>query len=122
MEQRLPPATEAALYRIIQEALTNVARHARATTCRVSIRRTPGRVVVSVEDDGVGLAVGQNGSPVVDQPGLGLISIRERASLLRGVVRMESGPGRGTRLVVELPTADRPAADETAPFQELAGV
>jgi signal transduction histidine kinase len=107
MEARLTPETEATAFRIVQEAVTNVAKHAAATTCRVSLGRHGDTVLVTVEDDGVGFnAVNtqQQGARV----GLGLIGIRERALQLRGTLRIQSGPGTGTKLTVELPACARP--------------
>jgi signal transduction histidine kinase len=100
--ERLPPEVEASAYRIAQEALTNVAKHARATACRVYLQRLTNTVLMTVEDNGVGFdpaAVDRAGA----RAGLGLISIRERASQLQGTVRLESTPGKGTRLTIELP-------------------
>ena len=108
MPERLTPETEAAAYRIVQEALTNVAKHAQATMCRVYVQRLPNTVLITIEDDGAGFdstaAQGAEG-------GLGLIGIRERVSQLQGTVRLESAPGKGTRLTVELPARSRPSAD-----------
>ena len=102
MDERLAPGLEASAYRIIQEALTNVAKHARATSCRVYLQRLPTTVLVTIEDDGAGFDEAEVASAGA-RAGLGLIGIRERAKQLRGTVRLESAPGRGTRLTVELP-------------------
>jgi signal transduction histidine kinase len=101
MEGRLAPEIEAAAYRIIQEALTNVAKHAKATECRVRLIRLPEALRVIIEDNGSGFTPGAHRS--ADRRGLGLISIRERASHLQGTVQIDSAPGRGTRVIVELP-------------------
>jgi signal transduction histidine kinase len=106
MEERLTPEIETSAYRIVQEALTNIAKHARATACRVYLQRLPHTVLITIEDNGAGFDPGD-----VQRPGgaggLGLIGIRERASQLRGTVRLESAPGKGTRLTVELPARAR---------------
>jgi len=113
MDDRLAPETEAAAYRIVQEALTNVAKHARATTCRVYLQRLPNTVLVTIEDDGAGFdAAGVERAG--GRAGLGLIGIRERATQLRGSVRLESAPGKGTRLTVELPARARASVNEAA--------
>jgi signal transduction histidine kinase len=120
MEQRLSPETEAAAYRIIQEALTNVARHARATKCRVYLQRLPNTVLITIEDDGAGFEPAEAdraGAP----RGLGFIGIRERAAQLRGTVRLESAPGKGTRVTVELPAAAR-IPDEIDAVENAAGI
>jgi signal transduction histidine kinase len=102
MEERLSADLEATAYRIVQEALTNVARHARADHCRVILRRLSGTVAISIEDNGVGF------DPVeadrrAGGRGLGLIGMRERASEVLGEFRIDSAPGRGTRVLVQLP-------------------
>ena len=109
MEMRLTPEVETTAYRIIQEALTNVARHAHATVCRVRLERLPLAVAITVEDDGAGFDPVEIERPERRQ-GLGLIGIRERAARLHGTVRLESAPGSGTRLIVELPTVARAVA------------
>jgi signal transduction histidine kinase len=101
MDGRLASETEAAAYRIIQEALNNVARHARATECRVTMERRPEVLRVVIEDNGVGFD--PSASRAGERRGLGLIGIRERASHLHGNVIIESVPRRGTRVIVELP-------------------
>ena len=98
-------------YRIIQEALTNVVKHAQAKSCRVYLQRLANTLLVTVEDDGIGFDLEASGRP--DDPyGLGLIGIRERVARLGGSLRLESAPGQGTRLTVELPVrVELPAPD-----------
>jgi signal transduction histidine kinase len=128
MEERLMPETEAAAYRIVQEALTNVARHAQATSCRVYLQRLAHTVLLTVEDDGVGFDVerlADEGRP----SGVGLLGIRERVTQLDGTIRLESTRGNGTRLTVELPvgtrdgqeTADPPPSNQMTPLEVLHG-
>jgi signal transduction histidine kinase len=112
MNERLRPETEAAVFRIVQEALTNVAKHAYASGCRVYLQRLTNTLLVTVEDDGVGFDSAPS-DPRDTAPRLGLIGIRERASLLGGTLRLESGPGKGTRLTVELPAPVETPAKET---------
>jgi two-component system sensor histidine kinase UhpB len=88
-------------YRIVQEALTNIARHSHASSCRVYLQRLTRTLLVTVEDDGMGFELSRPGAAAT--PGLGLISIRERVARVGGTLRIESAPGRGTRLTVELP-------------------
>jgi signal transduction histidine kinase len=100
--ERLPPEVAIALYRIVQEALTNVARHAHATHAHVRLGRNPSGVVVIVEDDGQGFDV-EELAREAEAHGVGLIGMRERVALLGGRFLVESHPGRGTRLWVEIP-------------------
>jgi signal transduction histidine kinase len=113
MDDRLQPETEVTAYRVIQEALTNVARHAQAQSCRVYLQRLAATVLITIEDDGIGFDAEEATRPDL-RTGLGLLGIRERASLLRGTMRLESTRGAGTRLTVELPAAPRsPDAEDT---------
>jgi signal transduction histidine kinase len=108
MEGRLASETELAAYRIIQEALTNVLKHADAASCQVYLQRLSDTLLVTIDDDGKGFdpaTIGESDA----RPGLGLIGIRERVTHLSGTLRLETAPGKGTRLTVELPigvTAD----------------
>jgi signal transduction histidine kinase len=95
--RRLPPATEFALYRVAQEALTNVRRHALATNVRVSVIFEADAARVQVRDDGKGAS-----SETVS--GYGLVGIRERAALLGGSVEVNSVPGEGFAIDVRVPT------------------
>jgi signal transduction histidine kinase len=96
--ERLPPEIETALYRIVQEALTNVVKHAGATHVSIVLSRKNGAVTAVIEDDGHGFeASGTDGA------GLGLVGIRERLGLLDGRLAIESTQGSGTTIVAEVP-------------------
>jgi two-component system sensor histidine kinase UhpB len=98
--RRLPAEIETALYRIVQEALTNVAKHAGATRVSVLVTRREGLVMAVVEDDGQGFgAAGGEGA------GLGLVGMKERVGLLGGRLAIESTEGAGTTIVAEVPLA-----------------
>jgi PAS domain S-box-containing protein len=100
VEARLPPEVETAAYRIVQEALTNVARHAAIGECSVRIWLNGSTLHLQVEDEGGGFDM----APAKGQePSTGLSGMRERATLLGGRLTVESTPGRGTRLEAELP-------------------
>ena len=102
----LPAAVEVAAYRILQEALLNVVRHAHARTCLV--RLTLGDALdVEIRDDGVGL-------PPAGQTGVGLTSMRERTDELGGTCRIESVPGSGTCIHVQLPLDEERACKPSA--------
>jgi signal transduction histidine kinase len=100
--ERLPPAVETALYRIVQEALTNASKHAHATRVSVRVERGNGAILCSIEDDGVGLdkAALSNRNK---QAGLGLLGIRHRLEPLGGMLQIDSGRGRGTHVRVSIP-------------------
>ena len=98
LAERLPAETESLLFRIVQEALTNCAKHAQAQTVSVSLRKGPRHTVLTIADDGVGFDLAGVGS--AGRPGLGLLTMRERAEFAAGEMRIESAPGRGTRIRV----------------------
>jgi PAS domain S-box-containing protein len=100
--ERLPPVVETTLYRLVQEAMTNVVRHARATRVDLLVDRRDDRVLVVVEDDGVGFEP----TTVQSEHHFGLLGMRERAEALGGALVVESSPGKGTTIVVEVPSAD----------------
>ncbi len=102
-EERLPTAVETALYRVAQEALSNVAKHADCSTASVVIDCQPQRVRLLVEDDGRGFEVDSRTGLADDGEGLGLAGMRERAALLGGRVDFESRPGQGTTVSFTLP-------------------
>lgn len=101
--ERLPLRVETALYRIAQEALTNVARHAQAHSVGVLLENRDSSVMLIVEDDGRGFDVPQVMGTHVHERNLGLHGMRERASLLSGTFTIESAPGTGTSVFVEIP-------------------
>jgi PAS domain S-box-containing protein len=97
--ERLPSDVEIALYRIVQEALTNVVRHARATRVDVLLERRGDQLIVLVEDNGVGFEP----TAVEQTERLGLFGMRERMEMLGGTLLLESTPGAGTTLLLEVP-------------------
>jgi len=100
MPDRLPADVETAVYRIVQEALTNVAKHARATAVRISLRHEADALHLNVTDNGVGYP--RNGARA-GAPGLGLLSIRERVRALGGRVTMSTDRGAHLSVVLPLP-------------------
>lgn len=97
----LSDEAELALYRIVQEALSNAARHADADHVRIRIRRRPGEVRATVEDDGKGFDVAE--TIASNSNGLGLFGMQERAAYVGGDVEVTSMPGEGTRVVARVP-------------------
>jgi signal transduction histidine kinase len=113
---RLAPGTEQAIYRVVQEALHNVAKHAHAASVVVQITREERMIHLVVEDDGVGI---QPRSGTGEQS-FGLAGIKERIAMLGGVSRVISAKGKGTRIEIDVPagepaqTAERPMAQAAA--------
>ncbi|HZQ88665.1 MAG TPA: GAF domain-containing sensor histidine kinase [Gaiellaceae bacterium] len=97
---RLPPEVETALYRIVQESLTNVVKHARASHVSIVLGRKGASVTAIIEDDGVGFDPAR-----AREDGLGLIGMRERVALVGGRLTVESRPGAGTTFVAEVPVS-----------------
>ena len=104
--ERLPAEVETALFRVVQEALTNAIRHAKASHIDVVLERHDDRVVALVEDDGVGF------DPEASQPGerMGLVGMRERVDTLGGLLLVDSRPSSGTTIVAEVPL-EHPSPD-----------
>ncbi len=100
---RLDRQASVHVYRIVQEALTNVSRHSEAGEAVVRLRCGQERLRVEVEDRGVGLASGE-------RRGLGVVAMKERADILQGTLRLEQPAEGGTRVVLEVPLASAPAA------------
>jgi signal transduction histidine kinase len=104
-DKRLPPQEEIALYRIVQEALTNVAKHAGARNVSVLLEERNGTTVIIVEDDGQGFDVAAVMGSAGQSRRLGLLGMEERAALIGGKLTIESRPGAGTAVFVEVPRA-----------------
>ena len=102
-QQRLSPETEIAIYRIVQEALTNVAKHAEAKKTSVLLEVRDSSVVAIVEDDGKGFDTKQDSDLTSVKNQLGLYGMYERAKLIGGRITIESQPGMGTTIFVEAP-------------------
>jgi PAS domain S-box-containing protein len=105
LDRRFPPEVETAAFRIVQEALTNVARHAGVNDSRVQIWAAGESLEITVEDRGRGFRVKTDRT----EPSSGLAGMRERTRLLGGQLTIDSAPGSGTRLVAEIPFAPSPA-------------
>jgi signal transduction histidine kinase len=97
-DERLPEEVETTVYRIVQEALTNVAKHADAARISILVARKNDSVVAVIEDDGAGFDLDG-----VGDESLGLAGIRERVALLGGRLRLETAPGKGTTIAAEVP-------------------
>jgi signal transduction histidine kinase len=100
---RLDQDVEIAVYRVVQEALTNVAKHAEAMTVSVFIIRQPSSIRALIEDDGKGFVPDSSAAAPADRSGLGLLGIRERVGLLGGTLLIEAQPGAGTTLKIDIP-------------------
>jgi signal transduction histidine kinase len=99
--RRLEPATELALYRTVQEGLTNIRKHSRASRVDLTLDYgDPERVGLTIKDNGVGAAS-------IDNGGFGLVGVRERVQLLGGSVHVQTEPGQGFQLIIQIP-AERP--------------
>jgi signal transduction histidine kinase len=115
-EGRLRPELETALFRVAQEAITNIAKHAEADTVLIQCLERDGRVSIEIEDDGKGFSPESLPPPAARERGLGLMGMRERVELFGGTIELDSAPGQGTRVGVSVPlqevaNAQDPRAD-----------
>jgi signal transduction histidine kinase len=101
---RMTKTTEAAMYRVAQEALNNVARHAKATRVHIRLWMSPGELHCRIRDDGVGFDPAA--LPQASKNALGIIGIRERLNVLGGSLEIQSAPQQGTELKIEVPVED----------------
>jgi PAS domain S-box-containing protein len=99
--EAVPAPVALCIYRVVQEALQNIARHARVAEAAVALRRSRGILYLTVSDQGIGMDLNRAGSA----PGLGLVSIRERTRLVNGSIGIESQPNKGTTLIVTVPVS-----------------
>jgi two-component system sensor histidine kinase DegS len=99
----LSPAMEVAVYRIVQEALINIRKHAQASHTQVDAQFLADQIVVTVQDDGIGFAVPEDTAELVNMGGLGLMGVKERVQLFGGQMSVYSKPGQGTTVRVMLP-------------------
>jgi signal transduction histidine kinase len=114
MDDRLSSDIEVCVYRIVQEATTNVARHSGAGVCTVALDRREGMLRLAIEDDGRGIEAARAGSGDARR-GLGLIGMRERAQALSGSFVIENRPEGGTRIRVRIPILEEVVADTREP-------
>lgn len=102
-ERRLAPRVEIAVFRIVQEAITNIVRHARAESTCISLEFRESSVGIYIEDDGAGFTLDKVESSADRRRGLGLLGMKERVELFGGSLSLRSRPGQGTQLAVEIP-------------------
>jgi len=102
-ECHLPPATEMALFRVVQEAISNIARHARAHQVHITVLPVVGGTTVQVSDDGVGFDLSEKLDFGRRQPSFGLLGMQERLATVNGQLQIRSSPGGGTQLRVYVP-------------------
>ncbi len=103
IERRLPASVELALYRMAQEACSNITRHAQAKQASLAINFLPDRVTLKVEDNGVGFNMPGNPSEYAAKGHFGLLGLHERAELIGAILSMRSSVGKGTSIMVTLP-------------------
>jgi two-component system sensor histidine kinase UhpB len=115
LSDRLPPELETVCYRVVQEALTNIVRHARAKQVQVTIEQDAAEVRLTIVDDGRGFDKTAAQAKVQAGGSLGLLSMDERVTLLGGTLNIDSAPGRGCRVSARLPLPTRPSSGEITP-------
>ena len=110
--QRLEPDLAVACFRIVQESITNILRHAKATTIHVDLRQTDQWLDLCVKDDGIGFSSRETLARAASRPSLGLLGMQERAQALGGTITIESLPGRGTEVRARIPLRSPEAAED----------
>ncbi len=102
-ELKIPDAVKNGLFRIFQESLTNISRHAKATKVIVSLQQRNGQLTLTIEDDGQGFDRGKIGAKQT----LGIVGMRERCGMMGGKYAIQSAPGKGTTVTVTVPAAEK---------------
>ena len=105
-KEKLPPQIETAFYRIIQEALNNIAKHAQADRVEISLVKRDSRILASIQDNGKGFDLDKVLHPGSPERGFGIIGMKERVSLLGGEIDIQSRPNFGTLIQIEIPSED----------------
>jgi signal transduction histidine kinase len=121
LSERLEPALETACFRFVQEAMTNIVRHAQARHVWIEARRHNDRLRVSVRDDGKGFDVGAAMREAIARGSLGLLGMQERVGLAGGRLNVSSRPGEGTTIVAEFPLRFAPPRARRARRNDNAG-
>ena len=104
LQEQLPDDVKTCVFRVVQEALNNCQKHASPTQVQIQIEQRVDVLAVQVEDNGAGFVITGHNTPA-RQAGLGILGMRERASMLGGTLALDSAPGKGTRLILRLPVA-----------------
>ena len=99
LEDRLSNDLEITIFRIIQELVTNIIKHAQATEAIISLTQHDGELNIMVEDNGIGFKAGK----LTDKNGMGLGSIERRVEHLEGAMAVDSSPGNGTSIIIDIP-------------------
>ena len=111
-EEKLPPQIETAFYRIVQEALNNISKHAEASQVEISFEQRDSTIYASIIDNGKGFDLDKVLHPESPERGFGIIGMQARISLLGGKIDIQSRPGFGTRIHIEVPNQKGSGSDE----------
>jgi PAS domain S-box-containing protein len=114
---RLPKDTEIALFRVVQEALTNIHRHSKSAASAIRLERADGKVRIAVTDSGIGMPLPSAATGWKSPLGIGIAGMQERVNQLGGTLEIQSEPGRGTVISVELPLTGSPETADKSPSQ-----
>lgn len=112
MDRRLSPETELSLYRIAQEAISNIVRHSEARNAAIRLECDADKCVLRVEDDGKGFDVSEITSIDERGRGAGMFGMKERVTMVGGTCSCQSQPGQGTRVIAQVPIVRRTADGE----------
>jgi PAS domain S-box-containing protein len=114
---RLPKDTEIALFRVVQEALTNIHRHSKSAASGIRLERADGKVRIAVTDSGIGMPLPSAATGWKSPLGIGIAGMQERVNQLGGTLEIQSEPGRGTVISVELPLTGSTETADKSPSQ-----
>ena len=117
VQDLLPDSVKTCVYRVVQEALHNCEKHAEASQVRVAVRQAADQIGVEIEDNGRGLELNTKGMPGRNA-GLGILGMRERAARVGGGIALESSPGRGTRISLQIPLVGMAGSNDRVPQAE----
>ena len=106
--KRLPPQFETAVFRVVQETITNIARHSAARNVHILFETLGSTMKIMVEDDGVGFNIEQISVLSDDMRGMGLMGMTERVELMGGEFNISSAPGQGTQVFMQVPIEGNP--------------
>ena len=105
---KIAPVMEIAIYRIVQEALTNIRKHSLATEAHVRLSLTPSQIRLTINDNGIGFNAPESVAELANSGNFGLIGLQERALLFGGQLTIDSTPGEGTTLDITMPREVQP--------------
>ena len=108
LKKRMPPEIELALYRVFQEGMNNISKHARASQVNLQLTYNHPNIIFMIKDDGCGFSINEDGMPADGhRKSIGLLSMKERVTSLGGSMNVHSTPEKGTTLRIKIPIGEK---------------